>query len=265
MTRTPASLPRISLLLPTMNRREQFSVALRAVLEDKAAYPDLEIIVIDGAAGDLRVADIVAGHARDVTWYGKGEGRGLYGALNTGLRHATGEYVRMVSDDDVYLPGSIHYFAEYMRDHPEYAAIGGTAVFTSPDGTGTSVLREGREQRIGEISIATYVRSPNLLECLHEALFFRRDLLVRLNGWCDRFTVAGDADLLFRILRRGRSMMILPRALVDVRRTADSLSRRRKFLAGKEPVVSLFIRGHWYIFLLRVCRKVGRFLRIGSR
>lgn len=259
------ALPRISLLLPTMRRREHFRVALESVLRDAKEYPNLEIIVIDGATGDESVVDIVQEYSNAIAWYGPGEGRGLYGALNTGLKHATGDYVRMVSDDDGYVSGVMRLYGEYMLQHPEYVAVGGTAVFTVTDGDGNAVTRTDFGTRTGEITMATYAQSASFVECIHEALYIRRDALLRIGGWSEMFTVSGDIDMLFRLLRGGRSIMILPHVLVEARRTNRSLSCRLPIRAMLEPLISLIIRGYWHIAAVRIVRHMRSVMRIGSR
>jgi glycosyltransferase involved in cell wall biosynthesis len=256
------ALPRITLILPTKDRKEQFARVLEEVLRDKRDYPDLEIVVVDGGTGDARVEDVVAAHAADVAWYGPGEGRGIYGALDTGLRHATGAYVRVVSDDDGYVTGSTRAFARRMRDYPNHAAIGGTATYVRVDDDGTETPFD-TGSRTGMLSIRDYVHSDSMVLCVHEALYFRRDLLQRLGGWNDRYLVSGDLDLVFRLLRCGRTIRIFPDTVMHARRSTGSMSRRHSVRALAEPLLSLFLTGHWLVLGAQLLRMVMR--RLGGR
>lgn len=243
--------PRISLIIPTKNRREGLEAVLKAVLSDKRDYPNLEIIVVDGNSTD-GTADVIREYSDEIVFCAQ-KSKGLYAALNDGLRLATGDWVRMVSDDDGYVTGCLPYFAENMGKNSSYVAIGGTATYVRVAADGTEISMDNGS-RTGEISIDTYVHNESLVQCIHEALFFRRDALELLGGWSESYAVSGDLDLIFRLLSHGNKILILPRTVVHARRGTDSLSRRRSTRAWVEPLVSLLLSGHWRVLATRLWR-----------
>jgi len=153
----------------------------------------------------------------------------------------------MVSDDDEYVTGCLPYFADYAREHPEYLAIGGMGGFVQVD-------VEGNERDVdmgfhpGEITMDSYIHADSLVLCVHEALFFRRDALEAVGGWDTRFNVSADIDVMFRLLRYGGKMMILPRTVMIARRGVTSISQKHFILARVEPLISLILAGQWRIF-----------------
>lgn len=245
--------PRISLLLPTKNRKESFERVLAAVLQDKKEYPHLEIIIVDGESAD-GTTDVIRSHAPEIAWWISKHDRGVYGALNTALAHATGDYVRMIADDDEYVTGQLPFFADYMRTHPEPIAIGGTASYVH-------VADNGRETPStigtfsGDITQETYLRQDSLVLCVHEALFFRRDALVAAGGWDPRFIVSADLNLIFRLLSKGGRFTILPRTILHTKRHSQSLSVRHA-LRGRLEVLFILVRLHQWRLLFKTVKRL---------
>ena len=68
---------------------------------------DLEIIVVDDGASSS-VSELINTHLEDGIVYVKNNGkRGAASARNLGVKHASGEYVTFLDDDDIYLPGRL--------------------------------------------------------------------------------------------------------------------------------------------------------------
>lgn len=226
------SLPRMTLILPTYNRKERFARVLEAVLEDKRAYPDLEIIVVDGGSTD-GTQDVIRAHAADIAWSGIGSD-GIYGALNVGLRHATGEYVRMVSDDDEYFPGHIHALATYCRAHP--SMIVGGAAECIVDGKGVQRIVISTEVTIRHVH--DFLHWPIFRGFFHECLFFPREALVRRGGWNTGLSVSGDVELIAHLIAHGTPMMIVPTPVMRRHFHGGSMSQRH-FIRARFEVIKV--------------------------
>lgn len=106
---TPDRRAAVSIILPTYNRAKFLPQAFASIRSQ--AFTDWELIVVDDGSTDdtaALVAELTAGWPQKVTYHTQ-ENQGAYGARNTGLDLATGEYVAFFDSDDVWLP---HHLAD---------------------------------------------------------------------------------------------------------------------------------------------------------
>lgn len=94
--------PRISVILPTYNRREILKETIRSVLSQ--TYRNFELIVVNDGGADVRdIIDAFEGDGR-IEYIVHPENLGVAAARNTGLKAARGEYIAYIDDDDIYYP-----------------------------------------------------------------------------------------------------------------------------------------------------------------
>lgn len=89
--------PKVSIITVVYNSRE----ALRATIENITAqtYPNIEYIVIDGGSTDGSV-EVAHEYQDRIAYYISEKDKGLYDAMNKGLRVATGEFVWFINTGD---------------------------------------------------------------------------------------------------------------------------------------------------------------------
>lgn len=100
MQQTSPGYPLVSVIVPTYNRPDMLPDTLRSILAQ--TYPNIEIIVVNDAGQD--VERIVTEAAPNAVYLCHERNRGLAGARNTGIRHATGKYIAYLDDDDIFYP-----------------------------------------------------------------------------------------------------------------------------------------------------------------
>lgn len=114
------SAPLISIIIPTFNRSERLSQAVESAL--KQTYKNIEVIIVNDNVADSeqdrateKVADAYCEkdiRTRSIHTDGKvGGGR----ARNIACRHACGDYLAFLDDDDVFLPDKIETQLEFMQ------------------------------------------------------------------------------------------------------------------------------------------------------
>ncbi len=247
--------PRLTVILPTRNRKEGFRRVLESLLLEKSQhYPNLEIVVIDGRSTDGTM-EVIREYEQDIVWQTQ-RSKGLYAALNEGLALATGDWVRMMSDDDEYVTGALAPIVAKMKEDPLAAGVGGTSHYERIQRDGRTITSDFGA-RTGTLTNCSVRHAPHFILFIHESMFFRREALVAEGGWDVRFKVAADVNLIFRLLQKGGTFYVLPTEILRVHRSPESLSTRHPF-HNKAEVISVLLRtGQWQLLF----RMAGKALR----
>ena len=129
---------RISVIIPVYNVEPYIRRCLDSVLSQDFAGSDVECILVDDCGTD-RSMDIV----HEVTEGYQGpvhfllltheQNRGLSAARNTGLHHATGDYVLFIDSDDYLMPGAMHYMPDHLSQHPGVDMVMGNVINKKSD------------------------------------------------------------------------------------------------------------------------------------
>ena len=117
---------RFSIVVPTLNSRLMLLEALASVRIQ--AWPDVEIIVVDGGSTD-GTQELIA-QMPGVRLI-PGPDRGVYDALNKGIAVANGDVVGLLNSDDAYEPGTFSAVVQAFTAHPGADAICGGAVLVN--------------------------------------------------------------------------------------------------------------------------------------
>lgn len=110
------TMTRISYILPTKDRPFQLQRALGWLRTFKTQ--DDELIVVDGGVpNEVAWMDMLA----DTIIFGQDSS--INDALNIGIAHATGEYIKIINDDDRYLPEGMQIVWDKMDNEPEIDVV----------------------------------------------------------------------------------------------------------------------------------------------
>jgi glycosyltransferase involved in cell wall biosynthesis len=165
-----AMLPKISIVVPNYNGAKTLARTLQSLVDQ--AYPDLEIIVIDGASTDGSVAVIRQFESHVACWASEKD-RGQTDAINKGIARATGEVLNWLCSDDILLPGALLRVGAAFARQPQVDVVVG----------------RGRHVSANRLYVASpcaekIALMPSFNPVSQPACFYRRALL-RRNGPCD--------------------------------------------------------------------------------
>lgn len=173
-------------------------------------HPDVEHIVVNGGSTD-GTQDIVRAQGRHVAHLVSEPDRGIYDAMNKGLRLAGGDLVGFLNADDMLAsPDSASLIAAAGAD-AAIDAICGDLVYVRQEQPAQIV----RYWRCGEFSARRlrYGWMPP-----HPTLYVRRARLTALGGFDTRLRIAADYDFMLRLLGQpGMHVAYLPQVLVRMR------------------------------------------------
>lgn len=184
---------KISLITVTFNSESTLCDTLQSVLAQ--SYPNIEYIIIDGASKDSTV-DIIKEYEPQfngrMRWISEKD-KGLYDAMNKGIRMATGEVVGIINSDDFYhRKDVIEKVAEAFEDGTVQAVYGDVR-FVNPDDLNKTVR---------------YYSSKNFSPArfrygfmpAHPTFFTYRKYFEEFGYYKTDYRIAADYELLIRFL-----------------------------------------------------------------
>jgi glycosyltransferase len=174
------------------------------------AYPDIEHIVIDGDSTDATLA-IVQREGDHVSRVVSEPDRGIYDAMNKGLRLATGEFVGFLNADDLLAdPEAMARLAKVATDTTADAVFSDLA-YVRPDNI-NAVLRYWKCGSFSRRRLQLGWMPP------HPTFYVRRSLLPEIGEFDCSLQIAADYDFILRTLwRRDITTAHVPGVMVRMR------------------------------------------------
>jgi FkbM family methyltransferase len=195
-------VPCISIVTPSYNQGGFLERTMQSILQQN--YPALQYVVMDGGSQDESI-DILNKFQNQLAYSESRKDDGQANAINNGFAHTTGEIMAYLNSDDLLLPGSLNYVAEYFATHPDVDVV-----------YGHRVLINETDQQIGHWVLPHH--SDSVLSWAdyipQETLFWRRRIWDKVGGTIDEsFHFAVDWDLIIRFRDAGAKFVRLPRFL----------------------------------------------------
>ena len=191
---------KISVIIPTYNRREHVCRAIDSVAAQTVA-PEEIIVVDDGSTDDTSEA-IQSRFGSSVRLISQ-ENRGVSAARNRGVGEAQSEWIAFLDSDDVWLPRKIE------RQLEALAAFGAEfgVCFTDNLHDGLPAMQLSRFQevafesgsRFGALSEPAKYTMAGVQPFQTSSLLTRRSLVEELGGFDEALVVGEDSDLFFRL------------------------------------------------------------------
>ena len=218
---------KISIITVSFNAAKTISRTLQSIADQ--TYADIEHIVVDGKSTDdtMEIVQTYPHIAHCIS----GQDKGMYDAINKGIKLATGEYVGILNSDD-WLNNELvieNLVQEIKKDQKD--VYFGDIRF---------VKSRNSDKTLRYYSSAKFhpSRFANGYMPAHPSCYIKRSLFNELGGYKTDYHIAADYELLIRYLHTGGlSYRYLPMLMVDMLsggRSNSSLQSR--YILNKEIV-----------------------------
>lgn len=190
-------MPRVSVLLTCYNHFKYLPAALEGVRVQ--TFRDFEIIAIDDGSKDETREWL--SRQPDVRCIFNETNLGTYETLNVGLRAASGEFIAVLNDDDLWMPEKLERQVALLDTHPNVGLVHTGGHFIDGEGNRT----EGNP--LG-FAFPTFETGDILLGLVYEnkiiasAALARRACFDQLGGFNREYFGSGDWEMWFRIAER---------------------------------------------------------------
>lgn len=184
--------PIVTIVVATLNSAARLPRSLDSVAGQ--TYPHREVVVKDGGSTDATL-DIVRSHEGVVTHWESSQDRGVYDAWNQALPHVHGEWVCFLGADDyLWSPNALERVVQAAAvRRPETRLLSGRVAVVNR--RGEVLVVAGRPWRRRGRASLRWPRLPN------PAMFHHRSVFRDFGVFDPSFRLAGDYDLLVRVLR----------------------------------------------------------------
>lgn len=188
--------PKFSIITITYNASQWLERTVLSVLSQ--SYPAIEYIIIDGASTDGTL-DIIRQYASGIaTWVSEPD-KGLYDAMNKGLKRATGDYVWFINaGDTLYTADTVQKIAASLKKDVSLPDIlyGETMI----------VDAEGRQRGMRRLKAPEQLTWKSfrmgMLVC-HQSFIAKRELAPLYNT---EYRLVADYDWCIRCMQKARTI-----------------------------------------------------------
>ena len=181
---------KVSIITSCYNREATIRGAIESVLEQD--YPDIEYIVVDGASKDNSLA-VINEYKNGIDTIISEPDKGMYEAINKGIRAATGDIIGLIHSDDFLF--SSHTISDIVKTFEEQDAdmIYGNGVFVDYDDT-NQMIRNWISGRYSKENV------KNGWLPLHPTVYIKKECMDKWGLYNESYKIAADSDLLVRYL-----------------------------------------------------------------
>lgn len=213
-----ADKPEVTVIIPGYGKADYTLRCLKS-LQDASKAVRLEVLVVEDASGDpsaLQLRDV-----RGIRLIWNEQNLGFLRSCNKAAAEASGEFIYLLNNDTILLPGALEALLETARARPSVGIVGSKLVY--PDGSlqeaGGVVWSNGDAANYGRNKDPSdprycYAREADYIS--GASIFLRRDLWLEMGGFDERYAPAyyEDTDLSIRLQQAGRPTLYEPRSVV---------------------------------------------------
>lgn len=199
---------RISIITATYNSEKTLSDTLLSL--EKQTYNDIEYIIIDGSSKDDTLL-VIRNNCNRVSKIISEPDKGIYDALNKGIRTATGDIIGFLHSDDLFAyNNAISDVADtFVRTGCD--AVYGDLEYVSQTDT-TKRVRLWKSGAFSRMKMQLGWMPP------HPSFYMKRSRYIELGDFSLDYNISADYDSLLRyILKNNVSVAYLPKVLIKMR------------------------------------------------
>jgi glycosyltransferase involved in cell wall biosynthesis len=248
---------KVSIITITYNSSATVEDTLRTVVSQD--YPDLEYIIIDGKSKD-KTLEIVEKYKHGIAKIVSEKDKGLYDALNKGIKQATGDIIGMLHSDDLYANDQvISKVVKKFEEDPTTEGVYADLVFVNRN----DVNKVMRTWNSGEYEEDAFVRGwmPP-----HPTFFVKKECYEKFGGFNTELKLSADYELMLRLIHKNKiKLAYLNEVIVKMRMGGVSnVSFFVKLKANIEDKMAWKLNGMKpgvLTMLMKPLRKIGQYFK----
>ena len=216
--------PLISIITVVYNGAKTLDQTIQSVLNQ--TYKNIEYIIIDGGSKDGTL-DIIKSYENQISLWVSEPDKGLYDAMNKGIKLANGELIGMINSDDWYERNAVELIVESYLQNPVKQIFHGDRFDVFENET-----RKVRKFHPSRFKFIYYGMTYN-----HPSMFIHRDIYAN-ELYNIKLKALSDYEFVLKqFLKKETIFHYIPKTYVNYR--LDGISAKMKFAAKvKEGYIS---------------------------
>jgi len=212
---------KVSIITATFNSEKYLEGCIRSVMEQE--YKDIEHIIVDGKSTD-GTAEIIKNHQDNIAQSISETDRGMYDAINKGMRMATGDIIGILNSDDILAsPDVIGGIVKAFEEQKVDIIYGDLEYVEANDTSRIYRVWKGKPYKRSRFRIGWMPAHPTF--------YIKKELVATYGGYENHYYSAADYEFMARYLYKHRlSAYYLPKLIVKMRRGGQSNSNLKKRL-----------------------------------
>ena len=251
---------KVSIITVVRNNQATIAHTIDSVLSQD--YPEIEYIVIDGASDDATI-DIIKSYGDKINRFISEPDKGMYDAMNKGLKIATGNIIGLLNSDDFYENDRVisDVVEEFMRKKTDL--VFSDIVFVHSRNI-RQVIRYYSSEKFNPEKFS-WGWMP-----AHTSCFLKREVYEKYGYFRTDYQIAADYELLLRFIKIHQiSYSYIPKVLVRMRTGgASNKNLRCRWISNQEVLKACNehgIKTNFFKLLARYPAKIWEKISIKNR
>ena len=250
---------KISLITVTFNSDKTLKSTFDSTL--KQSYKNIEYIVIDGGSKDntINLIKEYVSKFQEIKWISEPD-KGIYDAMNKGIRMATGEIIGILNSDDFFTSDDIlQQISEVFEKNSNVDAVYGDIHFVNPENLKKSVRYYS--SKVFKRSLMRFGFMP-----AHPSFYMRKTCFEKYGNYKTDYKIAADFEYLLRVIFKHKiRTQYIPIDMVTMRTGGASTSGLKSHLRIMKEHLRAFrengIYTNAFLLSLRYFYKIGELIK----
>lgn len=243
----------ISIITPSFNSADTIRDTITSVLNQEGVK--VEYIIVDGGSTD-QTLEIIRSFGNCINLVSETD-KGLYDAMNKGIKLAKGDIIGILNSDDQYTATDVLEAIEKIFGEAGCDTVYADLNYVKRDQP-NRIVRRWRSGKFSKLAIRLGWMPP------HPTFFVRRQVYERYGLYRESLQFSADYELMLRFLYKyAVSTCYLARTIVSMRTGGlSSKSWKNRFLANREDQLAWKMNGlrlGLFTAILKPLRKLGQF------
>ena len=246
---------KVSIITVCYNSEKTIEKTIRSVLSQN--YKDYEYIVIDGNSTD-NTLKIINKYRKKIDIFKSEKDRGIYDAINKGIKHSSGSIISILHSDDVFYDKLTikNVVSNFKLNQKIDCLIGNTVI-----------VKKNSKKKLRNYK-ANFFRNWMLYfgySPPHPSTFFKQKIYKKYGLYNIKYIIAGDFEFFVRVfLKKKLLFKVIDKNFVLMRTGGKSSNSFKSNLIASHEIIKSFkdnnLYTNWFLIVLRFPLKLLQFI-----